>query len=112
MHWRLLLGGPLIWAAHFGLIYAAASIFHVVRGEPDAAARIVTLVITALCFGGSGFVLAAALRQPRAEPLDRFWRIVAATGAILAMIAIFWQTLPALIPIEGTAPQGLSSPGL
>lgn len=102
--WRLLLGGPLIWAAHFTAIYATSSVSHLAVGATNTTARIVTLAATLACLGASFWVLAAALRQRQADDLSLFWRAVAAAGAALAIIAIIWQTLPALAPIEGTPP--------
>lgn len=102
--WRLLLGGPLVWALHFGTIYAVASVSDVAIGFTGLTARIIVLIATATCLGACVWVLTIALRQPQGDALSAFWRTVAATGAILAAIAICWQTLPALAPLEETAP--------
>jgi hypothetical protein len=101
--WFLLLGGPLIWAAHFLAIYAVTSIWYIAAGATDATARIVIVSLSAAALVATGFVTVVALRQPRHDSIDSFLRTVAAVGAILAAIAVTWQTLPALAPIEGTA---------
>lgn len=82
------------------MIYAVASVSHVALGETTAMARVVIVALSAAALGASGCALAIALRQPRETTLDAFWRTVAAAGAVLAMIAIIWQTLPAFAPID------------
>lgn len=104
LRWRLLLGGPLIWAAHFGATYAVVSVSHQVTGATSQVARVVAVGVTLLCLGACAWVLASALRRSHSDPLDAFWRTIAAAGAILAAIAIVWQTLPTLAPLDGTAP--------
>lgn len=94
--WRLLLGGPLIWAFHFGVIYAATSASEVIPSFTVAVARAAVLIVTALCLIACAWVLRSALRGPHSEALTAFWRTVAATGSVLAIIAIAWQTLPAV----------------
>lgn len=101
--WRLLLGGPLIWALHFGAIYAVTSVSYVAIGATNTIARIVVVALSALCLLGCLWVGIAAFRRPQSEGLERLWRTVAISGAVLAAIAIVWQTLPVFAPIEGTA---------
>lgn len=101
--WRLLLGGPIIWALHFGIIYAATSASEVVPSFTVSIARIAILIATALCLIACAWVLRSALRQTHTDALTAFWRTVTATGAIFAIIAIIWQTLPAIAPLDGTA---------
>jgi cytochrome c biogenesis protein CcdA len=97
--WLLFLGGPLIWAAHFAVIYAIASISMVGAGETTPAARVAILVAGIVAAIAAALMLIAALRAPRNEALGAFWRNVAALGALIALVAIVWQTLPALAPI-------------
>jgi hypothetical protein len=107
-NWLLLLGGPLIWAAHFLAIYLATSASQVAVGATSGATRV---AIIALSIGaGAGAILLAmhAWRRPHAEAQDAFWRTVSLAGAVLAIVAIIWQTLPVLAPIEGTAHSGSS----
>lgn len=97
--WLLLLGGPLIWAAHFSLIYLIASVSVQATGQVGLLAR--------LLIAGSGLVgvlaalalLWAARRLRGDELLDKFWRIVSAAGAVFGAVAVFWQSLPAFAPI-------------
>jgi hypothetical protein len=106
--WLLLLGGPLIWAGHFLAIYAVASVAVQLNGTASFMARIVILGLSAAAIAACIFVFFAARRQRRGEPLADFFRTIAGAGAVLALIAIVWQTLPALAPIEGTGLNGVS----
>ncbi len=97
--WLLFLGGPLIWAAHFGFIYAVSSISVQAIGETGSLARVLIVASGLAGFAAALLVLAAALRMHVDEPLDRFWRVVSGAGAVLGAIAVAWQSLPALAPI-------------
>lgn len=103
--WFLLLGAPSIWAAHFLAVYAAASVSALGDDAIRDAARIAISLLTIGALAACGFALALALRQSRSEG---FWRTVAIAGAVFAIVAILWQTLPALMPLDGTAPGRLS----
>jgi hypothetical protein len=94
--WLFLLGGPLIWSAHFSFIYLVASISVVATGETNFLAR--ALII------GSGIAAAAGCAVLFVSSRDRrdesaFFRAVSRAGAALAGVAVIWQTLPALAPI-------------
>lgn len=107
-HWLLLLGGPLLWAAHFLAIYIATSASQVAIGATSGVTRI---AIIALSIGAAGAALLLAMhasRRPHADPQDAFWRTVSLAGAVLAIVAIVWQTLPLFAPLEGTAHPGSS----
>lgn len=97
--WLLLLGGPLIWATHFGLIYAITSISVQAIGETGLFARVLIVGSGVLGVSAALFVLWTALSLRREEPLDQFSRVVSGAGAVFAAIAVFWQTLPAFAPI-------------
>ena len=90
--WLLMLGGLLVWAAHFFALYAAASIF---PGAPTA--NILALIITVMALGANGLLLWWALgRRTAPDTFDRWtWRL-AASSAGLSFIAVLWQGLPAL----------------
>lgn len=106
--WLLLLGGLLIWAAHFGAAYAIASISFEVAGKTTLAARALLMVAGAAAAIACVLLCRAALRMPRQTPLDAFWRTVSLAGAVIALIAVVWQTLPAIAALEGTGGNGLS----
>lgn len=97
--WLILLGGPLIWAAHFNLIYAINSISIQAARESTATARGLIVGSGVLAVLGCLYVLRRARKLPKHDEFDHFWRLVAATGAVLGAISIVWQSLPALAPI-------------
>lgn len=97
--WLILLGGPLIWAAHFAAIYALASLSVVTDGEATQTARAAIIAVGVVLALAAGGLLWFASRLHGEEPLDQFWRLVSALGALIALVAIVWQTLPALAPI-------------
>jgi hypothetical protein len=97
--WLLLLGGPLIWAAHFLAVYAIASVSVVIAGETNFEARALIVSAGALAALAAMMLIVAAWRMPRDEPIDAFWRVVALAGATIGLVAVVWQTLPALAPI-------------
>lgn len=93
--WVLLFGGLTIWAAHFFLLYAFASIF------PDQQiANVLTWVATvpALAADAALLWITAARRLSAAgDELDQWLLTVGALGAALSFIAVLWQALPAAI---------------
>jgi hypothetical protein len=98
--WLFLLGGPLIWAAHFGAIYLLTSAAYVGGRTPDVTTFIVVVVISALAIAAAGLLALRAARTREDEP--GFWRAIALAGSILAIIAIIWQTLPVVALLGGT----------
>ena len=93
-HWALLLGGLIVWAAHFFLLYGIASVF---PGDPIASWLTIAATVVALAAIAALLWLLAARRLRGGD--DRFgrWRdAVAALGAGLSFIAVLWQGLPAL----------------
>lgn len=93
--WAFMLGGPLLWAAHFFLLYAIASIF-----LTTMTARILVGIVSLVLVAADAALLQRSLAARQAGGDDRFGRwmaSLAALGAALAMVAIVWQTLPALL---------------
>ena len=92
--WLLLLGGLLVWAAHFFLLYAFASIF-----PGSDLARWLTLAATLAGLLANAAIIRTAISTRRALSSDdiRGWTSqVALPEAALSIAAIFWQGLPAL----------------
>lgn len=90
--WIILLGGLIVWAIHFFVLFGIASIL-----LTTLTARILTLLATVLCLGMIG-VLAAHLQRCRLADETTGWgREVARTGVGLSAIAVIWQALPALL---------------
>jgi hypothetical protein len=104
--WLLLLGGPLIWAAHFAAIYLLTSAAYIGERSPDLWTRVVVISLSVLASAGAGLLAFHAAHSKGADL--SFWRPIAVAGSVLAIIAIFWQTLPVIALGEGTALSGPS----
>ena len=90
--WALLLGGLVVWAAHFFLAYAFASIF-----PGSDLARWLALAATAAGLAGNAMIVWLALLQRRSsDELERWEARVGAAGAMLSFVAVAWQGLPAI----------------
>ena len=95
-HWLILLAGLLFWAAHFGLIYLIASVSIQAVGTSTPLARMLIV--------GSGVVCVAALaalcfKLPSGgDEMDQFGRSISLAGALIAMVAIIWQSVTVLAP--------------
>lgn len=85
--WLILLGGMLVWTAHFFGLYAIAEI---------APQRAPVLALTMLCLGVDLWLLRAISRLRRDDPFAAWRRSVASAGAGLSLLAVAWQALPAL----------------
>lgn len=91
--WTLLLGGLIIWAAHFLLLYAFASLF-----PGRELAKILSLAATVPALAADAALLWFAMaRNQSSDDLNRWVARVGALGAALSIIAILWQALPALM---------------
>lgn len=90
-HWALLLGGLLIWAADFFVIYAIAEFI-----GPRTIGRVLAALAGALSLGGDVLIGIRAARLAAADDYDRWRRSTALLGIALSMIAIVWQRLPVL----------------
>jgi hypothetical protein len=88
-----MLGGLLVWAAHFFAVYAAASLF---PGDPRG--NVVALAATLAALGANIALLrwALASRRSAGDGLDRWTSRLGAGAAALSLIAVIWQGLPAL----------------
>ena len=91
--WPLLLGGLVIWAAHFFLLYAFASLF-----PATDLARWLTLAVTGVALAANAVLISSAVAVSRkGDDLDRWVGRVGFAEALLSLIAVFWQGFPALI---------------
>lgn len=89
--WSLLLGGLVVWAFHFFALYIVASVF------PGAGtARWLTAAVTLPALAADGIVLWIALHR-QADDLDRWIRRLGSLGAVLSLVAVLWQALPAIL---------------
>lgn len=93
--WALILGGLTIWAAHFFLLYAFASLF-----PGSRTAQVLTLIATVPALGADALLLWIAAARALTRDPDEFetWVLnVAAAGALLSFVAVLWQAMPALV---------------
>ncbi|KSB91763.1 hypothetical protein AS593_06995 [Caulobacter vibrioides] len=93
--WLSLLGGLIIWAGHFLAAYAIASLADIARPEHRQPLLLLLVGLTVLCVLTA---VALALRAWRAFdrtlPEGAFARRLSAAGAVIAAVAILWQTAP------------------
>lgn len=94
--WFVMLGGLLIWAAHFFALYAAASLF-----PGTDTAWYLTLLLTVVATGAASWLLWRTRRAPQGDhdgdELRRWMRGLASMGCVLALIAILYQGALTLI---------------
>ena len=92
--WIFLLGGLLVWTAHFFGAYIIGSLF-----PGTELARSLVLALTLLCLGIAGLFVFLILRRKAAQndTLDRWSSALAGSGHALAIVAIAYQGLPALL---------------
>jgi hypothetical protein len=86
--WLILLGGLLVWTVHFFGLYAIAEI------APHSA---LVLGLTAVCVAADLWLLRGSRRLPAREAFSAWRRSVATGGALLSLVAVGWQALPALV---------------
>lgn len=101
MSWLFLLGGMLIWIAHFSAVYAASSVGALYGDANSGAVKLAVAALTlAAAIGDGALLFAAAGRAPRlrreGDDLERFWNGAAALGAFISFVAVLWQGLPVL----------------
>lgn len=90
-----MLGGLLVWAAHFFLLYGIASIF---PGGEIAYWLTIAATVPAIAADAGLLAHAALLRRRGNADELRSWMIdIAAGGAALSLLALLWQVLPAFI---------------
>ena len=97
--WLFLLGGLLVWAAHFIGVYAIVSVADVVARANAPAALTVAGLFTLVCALADGWLLRLAWRRARSagDSTDRFVATLAGLGAGVSLIAVLWQGFPVLI---------------
>ena len=90
--WRNLLGGPLLWAAHFLAVYGIASVLPGTR-----VAIVLVLLVTggALAITSWQFTRTVLAFRGANDDLQRWSRSLALFGYALAGAAITYQGLPA-----------------
>ncbi len=90
--WRSLLGGLVVWAAHFLTLYILGSVF----GTSDTA-RLGVALATLVALAAIVALLVASRRSREADPVLRWMASLGTLAAGLAIVAIIWQAMPALL---------------
>jgi hypothetical protein len=90
--WTFLLGGLIIWAVHFFALYIVASVF-----LTTPLARMLTLLISLVCLVAGVLLLARVWRSDGSTAMNEWTRGVALLGAMISIVAVLWQALPALL---------------
>ena len=87
-----MLGGLMVWAAHFFVLYGIASLL---PGWPEA--RWLVLAATLPAVAADGLLLWKTMGEAnQLDSLDRWISQLGATGAAISLIAVIWQCAPAL----------------
>lgn len=90
--WMLLLGGLVVWTAHFLALYGVASIF-----PGTTIANWLVLPLTLVAVAALIFLLRRSVAQMSSrDSLDRWIGRLATLGAAISLLAVFWQAIPAL----------------
>ena len=92
--WAMMLGGLLVWAAHFVLIYVVASMADISPLSQEGAWRMAGLGLTGICVAAIAALLWWTVRTQEASALARRLGLF---GGGLSLIAVVWQALPLLI---------------
>jgi hypothetical protein len=88
--WTLLLGGLVVWAAHFFLLYGIASLL---PGQSAADWLVLAATVPA-----DGLVLRLAFASMRTgDALDSWAARAGAAGAAISLAAVVWQAAPAML---------------
>lgn len=91
--WGLILSGLIIWAAHFGGLYAIVSWMDM--NEANARpGRWIAIVFSGACLLALGAAAAMLRREKRLSP-DLRW--IALAGVVVAGLAVLFQTAPLLL---------------
>lgn len=91
--WALLLGGMLVWAADFFLLYGIASIL-----LTTPAARIASLAVTAAAVAADLWLIDRSLKLHRArgDEYDHWLARMALLIAAISLVSVIWQGFPAV----------------
>ncbi len=93
-YWRNLLGGLILWAAHFVIVYGIASIL---PGTQAAVALVLAITVVALAI--TAFLMVKTIRAMHVavDDLQRWSAKLALLGYALATIAIAYQGFAAAL---------------
>jgi hypothetical protein len=92
--WAFMLGGVLVWAADFFLLYAIASIL-----LTTPAARVLALVVSAAALAADAWLLWNSWAQlgSAEEPYRRWMARLALLTAAISTVGVIWLAFPPLL---------------
>lgn len=91
--WLLLLGGVLVWAADFFLLYTIASVF-----LTTPFARLLTVIVTVAALAADAWLLATNWRRSRqCDGYDAWLSMMGSLTAAISAVAVAWQGFPAVL---------------
>jgi hypothetical protein len=103
VRWALLLAAPLLWALHFALVYAAASVEITLRGVaggPTRAFVVATTLVVLAAIAAVGFATVRgrwSVVRDQPDDLTALWRRCGLWLAVLSACGVLWQAAPALL---------------
>lgn len=109
----VLLGGPMIWFVHLGLVYGGASLGLTLTFGAPTSARLFIAAATLVSLAAIAWIAREARRGrlPRwespQEDLAQFWRKATFLLCLLSFFGVLWQGLPALLVAGGGSHQAL-----
>ena len=97
--WLFALGGLIVWATHFFLLYAFSSIF-----PGTELARVLSLVVTIPALAADAILLVAAAKTRLTSGTDvqQWMNGLAGLSAAGSFVAVLWMALPAVLIPAGT----------
>lgn len=93
--WWTMLGGLVIWAAHFFALYAIGEFVGSGRG-----ARAAVVVFTLGALVGLGLLVFLG-RRAKTDRLRGWGRSLGGSAILLTALAVVWQALPAFLSHSG-----------
>ena len=92
--WALLLGGLLVWATDFVLLYAIGSIF-----LTTPVGRLLAGVATLLALGADVWLLimSRARYTEAQDEFERWMARIATLAAAISTLAVLWQGFPVIL---------------
>lgn len=97
--WLLMMGGLLVWAAHFLGVYVISSLGDVAATADAPFWRMAALGFSGVCMvAETGFLLVVTGRGRIATgELEPFITGVGVTGGLVGLVGIAWQALPTVL---------------
>lgn len=91
--WAFMLGGVLVWAADFFLLYGIASIF-----LTTPTARVLALLVSAVALAADGWLLWTSWAQLGSvdDPYRRWMARLALFTAAISTVGVIWLAFPPL----------------